>query len=81
MPAGRGIFPPGKRVFAGIRCAFHKNAARHGGNRPAQTAFEAVDTGSYSLTAPMVMPDVKYRWKQMKMISMGILATAAPAIL
>ena len=35
-----------RRVFAGMLGAFQENATRYGGKRPAQTAFEVVNTGS-----------------------------------
>ncbi len=36
---------------------------------------------NYSLTAPIEMPLVKYFWNMMKMMSIGMAATVAPAIL
>ncbi len=36
--------------------------------------------GNQPLTAPIVIPCVKYFWKQIKMVTIGIAASAAPAI-
>ena len=43
---GEGFFRQTRRVFAGMLGAFQENATRYGGKRPAQTAFEVVNTGS-----------------------------------
>ena len=43
-----GFFRQARRIFAGILCVLQENSTQHGGKRPGQTAFEVVNTGSYS---------------------------------
>ena len=49
---GEGLFRQARRIFAGILCVLQENSTRHGGKRPGQTAFEAVNTGSESRLVP-----------------------------
>ncbi|MDE6841024.1 MAG: hypothetical protein K2P49_09290, partial [Oscillospiraceae bacterium] len=41
-----GFSRQARRIFAGILCVLQENSTQHVGKRPAQTAFEVVNTGS-----------------------------------